>query len=604
MRLLRTALLLLAALCVAWAILVFITGGFYWSAGALRISSRDPFRPIVVAVMFVLGYGFVTPGALLRLADTFERIRPRSGLLSIGVAVVVVVVGLLWASRVAGAADPYGYMSEADLWLRGQLKVRQTVVASWPYDDRTLAPLGYLPGPERHTIVPTYPPGLPLLMAAGDWVAGSKGRFWIVPLTAAVAVLATFMLGALLVDELVGLAASLLLGASPVFLYQLMWPMNDVPVTAAWTIALVLAVLRRPFAAGIASALAIVIRPNLLLLTMGVGVLAVWPSEPYVAQAFRPADRAPKRRATVARSLLAVAGCDFLLFAAGVLPAIVGIALLNTSLYGGPLSSGYGTVTSLYHWMNLWPNIGRYSRWLIETNTPLMLLAIPALASARFAVPGRPFERRAVRAGLAVFVVAVVASYLFYSPFEDWTYLRFMLPAFPVLLVASLGFIRSLEPLEGLPGRARHVGVLAIVVALAFSWELATAQWRGAFSIQQNEQRYEIVARELLDSTPANSIFLSMQHAGSVRYYAGRMTIRYDWLPQGAFDQAVGLLKAGGFHTFLLLESAELEPFRARVGPGGAAHLAERPLKQWSFPNGITVWLYDLADPTLFRRTQ
>jgi hypothetical protein len=579
--LLRAALVVLAALCLCWAMLVFVTGGVYWSAGALRISSRDAFRPVSVALLLVLGYWCVTPGALARFADAVEPFRTKSGVLAVGVALAVAAVGLIWGSRVAGAADPYGYISQADLWRGGQLKVRQPIPEPWPYDDWTLAPLGYKPGLERHTIVPTYPPGLPLLMAAAGDLLGSRGRFLIVPLTGAVAILATFMLGAIMFDELVGVCACVLLAASPAFLFQLMLSMNDVPVTAAWAVALVLALLHRPLAAGIASGLAMVIRPNLPLLTVGVGLLAALPASPE-----RRMLRAAVRRA--------------LSFGAGVLPGVVGIAVWNTSLYGGPLHSGYGEAASLYHWSNLWPNVARYSRWLIETNTPFVAGAIPALVSRRCA-PGRASEHAAVRGALALFVIAVAASYVFYTRFEDWTYVRFMMPAFPVMLVAAVGCIGGTERVLG---RVVHTAVFMTLIVLVFTWQITASKSLGAFTIQQNERHYEIVARELRQLTPVNSVVLSMQDAGSVRYYAGRMIVRYDNLPQGAFDEAVSLLIARGLHPYLLLESTEI-PFGARAGRDGpAAHLAQPPVREWTFPNRLTVRLYDLANqPTRIPRS-
>ena len=48
----------------------------------------------------------------------------------------------------------------------------------------------------------------------------------------------------------VALWGAALVATSPVFLYQLMNAMSDVPVTAAWTLALVLAVSGWPLAAG------------------------------------------------------------------------------------------------------------------------------------------------------------------------------------------------------------------------------------------------------------------------------------------------------------------------------------------------------------------
>src|ERR1041385_7364492 len=93
------------------------------------------------------------------------------------------------------------------------------------------------------------------------------------------------------------------------------------PVTAAWTSALVFAAWNLPLCAGLATAAAIAIRPNLAPLA---AVLFAW---------------------------LAMTNRRGLLRAAiGVAPAIVGIAWLNARLYGSPLVSGYGTLADIYAW--------------------------------------------------------------------------------------------------------------------------------------------------------------------------------------------------------------------------------------------------------------
>src|SRR5207249_2708209 len=159
--------------------------------------------------------------------------------------------------------------------------------------------------------------------------------------------------------------AAALMAASPTFQFQVMWPMTDVPAAAAWTMALVFAVARWPFAAGLASAASIMLRPNLAVLAIGVAIVALRPI----------ADAGPRRRGLV-RSMCA--------FGAGAAPAAMGIALLNTYLYGGPTVPSYTHLDSLYRWSHAVPNITRYLPWLIETQTPFVLLAPLPLAFARF----------------------------------------------------------------------------------------------------------------------------------------------------------------------------------------------------------------------------
>lgn len=488
---------------------------------------------------------------------------------ALAIALVIAIVGLGAGTHAAGGSDSYGYVSQADLWLSGQLRIDQRWVDLPPvFDDWSLSPLGYRPGLEPRTIVPTYPPGLPLLMAAAKLVGGSQGPYYVVPLLGALMVILTFLLGRLLFSDSVALGACFLMAVSPAFLFQLMHPMSDIPAAAGWTLALVLAVRGHVLSAGLASSIAVAIRPNLLPLALGVGVIASFSNSPSADAARR--------------------GRHALTFTAGVMPAVLGIALLNNHLYGSPLTSGYGPLTTIYHPSNLVPNLERYPSWLLQTQTPFIFAGMLPLLWRPLWPTGSPGERLGVRIGLGLFLTLLVTPYLFYLPFEDWTYVRFLLPAFPVLLVlavASLGILRTLG------ARATPFVVPAVIVGI-FAFELSTAQARGVFSLRAGEQRYVTVGREVARITPPNAVFLSMQHSGSLRFYAKRLTVRYDLLPRGSLERAIETLRARGFRPYLLLEQWEEPKLRDRFGQTSAVGRLEwMPVKRWP----TKVALYDPA---------
>ncbi len=54
---------------------------------------------------------------------------------------------------------------------------------------------------------------------------------------------------------------------------------------------------------------------------------------------------------------------------------------------------------------------------------------------------------------------------------------------------------------------------------------------RGNAAASPNERRFAVVGEFVRDELPPNAILLSMQHSGSVRYYSGRLTLRWDLLP-------------------------------------------------------------------------
>ena len=81
-----------------------------------------------------------------------------AALVGVGIGVATTLFAIRYGAFIAGGADSYGYVSQADLWLAGHLRLDQ----SWfPADVAGLttwatSPLGYRPGTIVHTIVPVY----------------------------------------------------------------------------------------------------------------------------------------------------------------------------------------------------------------------------------------------------------------------------------------------------------------------------------------------------------------------------------------------------------------------------------------------------------------
>jgi hypothetical protein len=59
-------------------------------------------------------------------------------------------------------------------------------------------------------------------------------------------------------------------------------------------------------------------------------------------------------------------------------------------------------------------------------------------------------------------------------------------------------------------------------------------------------------------------------HSGSLRYYAQRQTLRFDWIDPGRLEWLVDRLERRGYRPYLLLEEWEEPLFRERF----AAHTA------------------------------
>jgi dolichyl-phosphate-mannose-protein mannosyltransferase len=580
----------IAIVAALWAAGVAVTGGFVFHAGALRISSQHPATPLIVAMLSAAAsWLFASRGARGRAlaiiwpspaghGDPFialptdHRLAPA---MAFAIAVSVVILGIVKGAFVAGGADSYGYVSQADLWARGNLIVEQPIARdiAWLHAAEALAPLGYRPyrGPGDHPgdLVPIYSPGLPIVMAGFRKIAGPTAVFFVVPILGGVAVGATYAMGAALGGALVGLAGAALLATSPPFLVELLSATSDVPVTAWWAVALaMLAVDRRGSAlvAGLAAGAAILTRPNLVLLAAIPGVWLVW--------------RAVHANGSASRAWL---------FAAGALPACVAIALLNQRLNGSPLMSGYGALDTLYQWRNFPQNLAHYPRWLLDAQTPLVAAALASPLLLRRDEFGRRAAGGSIGTMWLCFVGAVFLSYLFYVPYDDWTYLRFILPAYPPLLALTCV---SLIALARLTRRARIVAAAVIVGILAVHGVRYALD--RSWPDTADEQRYAAVGRYVATHLPERAVLLSMQHSGSLRYYSGRLTVRYDWIDRGELDAVIADLRRLKYHPYLVLDGWEELRFRSRFEAASrSGTLAWTPVA--SFRSGLTD-IYDLPD--------
>ena len=543
------ALLLgLSAALAAFAWFVARTGGIDTSLAGIPLRSRSWERPAILAA--VVG---VTAIVLLRrqIAAAVRRIPeaipaivrglPRAAALWAGAAAIV------FGTFAAGGADSYGYVSQAELFARGRITARIDLFdgPTWPDVPRTLTPLAHTRGRTRDTLAPAYPPGLPLLMAPLAAIH-ARAVFFVVPFFAVAVVLLCAALGRELGDPLSGALASLLVAVSPTFLYQAVQPMSDVPVTACWLGALLLAARaasdRGAAAAGVVASIAILIRPNLAPLA----VFVVW-------AAGAAADRRDWRRAVAC--------------AAAMIPVVLLLGVIQQIRYGSPLASGYGPFGDLFSAGNVLPNLARYPRWLTETHSPFIWVW---LLAPFWIVRAQPRQRRLGWLAYA-FSGAVIAAYLPYVYFqpEEWFYTRFLLPAVPVMLLFAVLVTRSIA--RRVMGRAADGALLVAMLALA-AWYATGAVAVGAFQLRDAERKYPLVGAFVRERLPAGAFVLAMQHSGSIQYYSGRQTLRWDLLDRAWLDRAVLQLRASGREPFAALDRDEEIEFRRRFA--AAAPLA------------------------------
>jgi hypothetical protein len=248
-------------------------------------------------------------------------------------------------------------------------------------------------------------------------------------------------------------------------------------------------------------------------------------------------------------------------------------------LFGSPFSSGYGEVDSLFSFENIPKTLATYPRWLIETHTPIVFAGLFVFRIAPL---------------LGWTLLAVWGLYVAYVAFDAWWFLRFLLPTWPPMFIgtaaALIGFLDR--------GRWGRPAAATLLVALGIYGIVITAQ-RHVFTRDEGERRYATIAELVAAQTEPSAMILASIHAGSLRYYAGRATVRFDILDPAWLDRGAAWLNEHGRHPYVLIEDWELPVFTMRFSPANT--LGELPLapvlayKAYGIPG--RVYLFDLLRP-------
>ena len=524
---------------------------------------RSPL-PIAILAVINLAIWFVSArkeNAVSRDLEAMWDSFQRHSKFVIGIALVSTIVAAVFSTRSAAGADASGYLSQAAAWTDSGLPPLhvELIAQDLPeFDEWTMTPLGWRPEDwtDMHipgVQVPTYPPGLPLLMAIPHALGGIDGAVAVVVLSTAIAVIATGLLASQLGGSVAGVIAAVLLAFTPVFLYQSIQPMSDVPVTAAWMMCFLFSYQKRSFWSGVACALAVLIRPNLAPLAI----------VPLVIAQHRIAFASP----------VAVAG----LF----------LAVVQSLWYGSPLRSGYGTAEELFALSNVAPNASRYVTWLVAT-APVLFLSVFGFIR---------LKRDRMTQALFAFVVLVIGSYLVYAVFDDWSYLRFLLPAMAVLAIFAAVALAAW--IERWPIAWRAPILFALLLGVT-AHALFTARSHDTFKLADQLRRVSRVAAFMDGGVPFDAVILAGEQSGSMRYYTHRSILRWEAATPEALTSALTMLERRAGPVYVVLDAWENEPFRKKFSTVPAVSLDWPPVLEAGTSHRTTLWR--LSDRERFLR--
>jgi hypothetical protein len=459
-----------------------------------------------------------------------------AGLLAYG-ALLLALVG-----AVPGGSDTSGYFNEARLFGQFKIHAAERALPGIPARDAPpylYVPLGFKPAADGSArMVPTYPPGLPLLMVPAARLVGWRHAGDILLVLHSLAGIAlTFALGRMCgLSSRWSLVGAAVMAASPLYIYTSLWALSDVPATA-WAAAAVVAAWKgreRPawsLAAGACVAVGFLVRPTNSLIVVPV-VLATGLS--------------PAR---------------LILVALGAFPGVAAWMAVNHTAYGGCLQSGYGAIGNEFHVGLIYGTLAYCARWLPVLLSPIVIVSPAILAFFR--------QRPRAAAVLAAWAAVFVGFYLPYRwTHENWWFLRFLLPAAPALVVAGLIVLQLCfkRLLERFPATwVRVIPVLLLFAAVGV--EAAQIGPLHAWEIGRGERKYGRVADWLAANVPRNSAIVARQFSGALFYYTDLTLLRADQMDPPTAGRVRAAARSGGIPLYAVLFPFELDTLKEMPGP-------------------------------------
>jgi len=190
----------------------------------------------------------------------------------------------------------------------------------------------------------------------------------------------------------------------------------------------------------------------------------------------------------------------------------------------------------------------------------------------------------------ALCVTFVWGMYLVYDVYDAWWFSRFILASWPFIMLGTAAvavFVTRWHP-------AITVPAVAIVLVAVSLHQMQFAVDKNTFNLWAGERRYVVAAKMARRLTPRNSVIISGQHSGSLRFYAGRVSMHYDPIDRVWVDRIVDWFIARGVHPYMMLEDWEVPYVKEHFAGQRVTAALEKPVAEYYDPG--TLYFYDL-DP-------
>jgi hypothetical protein len=474
----------------------------------------------------------------------------RSRFIMILAVIGLLIYGYVLASRASyavGGSDSSGYAQIARSILNGELVRRVTGLDLFglPNDfDLIFIPLAYDQGPQPGTMTSIYPIGFPMHLALGALIAGWEyGPYLVTPIVGLLSLVLIYLVGLELgLPRGFSIAGAVMLAASPTFIHYSTQPMSDV-VAMFWSLAAILAALRSgkrggwSLLAGAAFGMAVLTRPSSILLLIPI------------------------------LFILRLKFKNILFFILGGLPLAAIFFTYNAIAFGHPLETGYGRIGLLQDAVKISgfkERFNLYHYWIKVTMSPLPLLGWLVVAA----------DRKVEWRNRAMLVSWFGAFFLVYSCYDfsgAWWWTRFLLPAYPAMILGALLVARDIVGLFGKwisedhRARLRWI-ILAILLGVTLSHEDRNIKRFDLFNFGANEIAHKTSCHWADQAIPSHSLLAAGQMSGALDFYTQRPIVRYDWLDPVKWATVKKHAAERGYQWYALLMDFEIEGAQDQMG--------------------------------------
>jgi hypothetical protein len=247
----------------------------------------------------------------------------------------------------------------------------------------------------------------------------------------------------------------------------------------------------------------------------------------------------------------------------GGLPGAIFLGWYHHALYGSILTTGYGSVWSMFGVSHVVPSLQNYLAW-VPAFLPLSVLAVVLAPWLPWRTRGREI------AALLVWIAGYGVFYAFYPPTHEhrW-YLRFILPMFPGLLaLAVLGLEHALERFPA--SRQAIVRRTTLAVAAGLTLGAGWHHWTRSRldELRRHNELYRAIPAWADATLPGEAVILTQYPSCSFYFYTGRVILRSDVLTRERFAQLATVARAGSRPVYAIVTRADDERTLTERLPG------------------------------------